>query len=122
MDVLHIYGGMPLSGTILASGSKNAALPVFAAALLTEEPCIIENVPGLSDIRLMIQILEHMRAKTSWVDTTTAVIHAQVITAKTPYELVRKMRASICLSGALVGRMNYAEVPLPGGCITGQRP
>lgn len=122
MDVLRIKGGTPLNGSLKVSGAKNACLPVFAATLLTEEPCIIENVPDLSDIRFMAEILEHLGASVSQQSPGTWRIEARDITAKAPYDLVRKMRASVCLMGPLIGRMKGCDVSMPGGCVIGPRP
>ena len=119
---MRIEGGHPLSGTIPVSGAKNAALPIFAATLLTEEPCILENVPDLSDIRFMAQILEYLGAEVEQVDPTTWKIKAGNIAHRAPYDLVRKMRASVCLMGPLAGRLKKAEISLPGGCVIGPRP
>lgn len=95
---------------------------MFAAALLSEEPTTLTNVPNLSDIRFMAQIIEHLGARVNQKDPTTWEIHAPSISTKAPYDLVRKMRASICLIGPLIGRMHQAEISLPGGCVIGQRP
>ena len=122
MDVMRIEGGNPLSGSIAVSGAKNAALPIFAATLLTEEPCILENVPNLSDIRFMAQILEHLGAEVEQTAPTTWKIAAKEIAHRAPYDLVRKMRASVCLMGPLAGRLKKAEISLPGGCVIGPRP
>lgn len=122
MDSLHINGGTPLRGEITVGGAKNACLPIFAAALLTEESCIIENVPDLSDIHFMAKILQHLGAEVSQIKPNTWEIKAKNIISRAPYDLVRKMRASICLLGPLVARLRHAEVSLPGGCLIGQRP
>ncbi len=122
MDVMRIEGGHPLNGTISVSGAKNAALPIFAATLLTEEPCILENVPNLSDIRFMAQILDHLGADVEQTGPTSWKITAKNINARAPYDLVRKMRASVCLMGPLAGRLKKAEISLPGGCVIGPRP
>ena len=122
MDVVKITGEHPLSGEIAVSGAKNACLPIFAATLLTDEPCVIENVPNLSDVRFMAGILQHMGADVEKVDANTWKICAQELKSKAPYDLVRKMRASICLLGPLVGRIKRAQVSLPGGCVIGPRP
>lgn len=122
MDALLIKGGASLQGTITVGGSKNASLPIFAATLLTEETCIIENVPNLSDINFMAKILQHLGAEVSQIKPNTWQIKAKNIISRAPYDLVRKMRASICLLGPLIGRLRRAEVSLPGGCIIGQRP
>lgn len=122
MDVLRIQGGNPLSGTVRVSGAKNACLPIFAATLLTEETCVIENVPDLSDVRFMGQMLEALGARVERPEPNTWQITAGNIASRAPYDLVRKMRASVCLLGPLVARLKHAEVSLPGGCIIGQRP
>ncbi len=122
MDVIRIYGGRSLSGTIRASGAKNSALPIFAACLLTDQECVIRNVPDLSDVRFMADILSYLGAEVSEEKGGTWRIRAEKIRAEAPYELVRKMRASICLLGALVGRLARARVSMPGGCVIGPRP
>jgi len=122
MEVMRIEGGNTLSGNIPVSGAKNAALPIFAATLLTRETCILRNVPNLSDIRFMAQILEHLGAQVEQVDPTTWEITAKDISHRAPYDLVRKMRASVCLMGPLSGRLKKAEISLPGGCVIGPRP
>ncbi|MBH54960.1 MAG: UDP-N-acetylglucosamine 1-carboxyvinyltransferase [Opitutaceae bacterium] len=122
MEVMRIEGGQTLSGNISASGAKNAALPIFAATLLTEETCILENVPNLSDIWFMAQILQHLGAEVEQPDPTTWKITAGTIAHRAPYDLVRKMRASVCLMGPLAGRLKRAEISLPGGCVIGPRP
>jgi UDP-N-acetylglucosamine 1-carboxyvinyltransferase len=122
MEVVHITGGNPLRGTVTISGSKNSCLPILAACLLTDEACTIENVPNLSDVKFMFQLLTHMGATVEQLSESTWRITAKTITHQAPYELVRKMRASVCLIGPLVGRLRRARVSLPGGCIIGQRP
>lgn len=122
MKVFRIEGGTPLQGTIEVSGAKNAALPIFAACLLTDEPCTIRNVPYLSDIRLMGELLQNLGASVELESSNTWKIHAKSITSIAPYELVRQMRASICLLGPLVGRLREANVSFPGGCVIGPRP
>ena len=122
MDVMRIEGGNTLSGSISVSGAKNAALPIFAATLLTEETCVLENVPNLSDIRFMAEILEHLGAEVEQTGPTTWKITAKDISHRAPYDLVRKMRASVCLKGPLAGRLKKAEISLPGGCVIGPRP
>ncbi len=122
MDVIRIQGGQPLSGTVRVSGAKNAALPILAATLLTDQACTIENVPDLSDVRFMAEILRYMGASVEQLDPHTWRIEAKSIDSTAPYELVRKMRASICLLGPLVGRLREAHISLPGGCVIGPRP
>jgi len=122
MDILRIHGGSTLHGDVKVSGSKNAALPQFAAALLSSEETILENVPDLSDIRFMGEILEHLGAKVERCGKNTWKIQPLDIQPDAPYELVRKMRASICLLGPLVARLKRAKIPMPGGCVIGHRP
>jgi UDP-N-acetylglucosamine 1-carboxyvinyltransferase len=122
MEILRIKGGNRLSGEVQVSGSKNAALPQFAAALLSDQETILENVPDLSDIRFMAEIISHLGADISKIGPSSWKIHPLRIQPDPPYELVRKMRASICLLGPLVARIKQAKVPMPGGCVIGHRP
>src|ERR1700687_2894501 len=121
MDKIRIHGGHPLSGSIKISGSKNSALPILAASLLTREPCIIRRVPDLSDTNYMLQILTHLGAEVERASGTVSVT-AEKIHSVAPYDVVRKMRASVCVLGPLLGRCKEASVALPGGCVIGDRP
>ena len=121
MDSLLIKGGVPLHGEVQISGAKNAVLPIMAATLLTAEPCVIHGVPDLSDVKFMAQILTWLGAKVSFVDGTVRV-HARKIKGEGDYDLVRKMRGSICIMGPLLGRLKKTRVSLPGGCVIGARP
>jgi UDP-N-acetylglucosamine 1-carboxyvinyltransferase len=121
MDKILIHGGRPLSGSIKISGSKNSALPILAATLLTREPCILRRVPDLSDTHYMLQILMHLGAQVERASGTVTV-NAEKIESVAPYEVVRKMRASVCVLGPLLGRCKEATVSLPGGCVIGDRP
>jgi UDP-N-acetylglucosamine 1-carboxyvinyltransferase len=121
MDKILIHGGHPLSGSIKISGSKNSALPILAATLLTREPCILHRVPDLSDTHYMLQILMHLGAQVERASGTVTV-SAETIESIAPYEVVRKMRASVCVLGPLLGRCKEATVSLPGGCVIGDRP
>jgi len=121
MDSFLIKGGVPLHGEVTISGSKNAALPILAAALLTDEPCVIRRVPDLSDTRFMVKILESLGASVKFEDGTVTV-HAKKIKGYADYDLVRKMRGSICIAGPLLARLRKARISLPGGCIIGARP
>ena len=122
MDSLLIKGATPLSGEVRVSGAKNACLPMFAAALLTDEKCVLKNVPNLSDVRFMADIVRAVGAEVSNPSEGGWEICAKNLSHIAPYELVRKMRASICLLGPLSARMKKAEVSLPGGCVIGARP
>jgi UDP-N-acetylglucosamine 1-carboxyvinyltransferase len=121
MDSFLIKGGVPLHGEVGISGSKNAALPIMAAALLTDEPCLIRRVPDLSDTRFMVKILESLGAAATFAGGELA-IHARKIQGYADYDLVRKMRGSICIAGPLLARLKKARISLPGGCVIGARP
>ncbi len=121
MDKILVHGGSKLSGSVRISGSKNSALPILAATLLTKDPCTISNVPDLSDIHYMLQILSHLGAQVERASGTVRV-EAERIISEAPSEIVRKMRASVCVLGPLLGRMKEAVVSLPGGCVIGDRP
>ncbi|MDQ2919119.1 MAG: UDP-N-acetylglucosamine 1-carboxyvinyltransferase [Verrucomicrobiota bacterium] len=121
MDKILVHGGHTLSGSIKISGSKNSALPILAATLLTREPCVLHHVPDLSDTNYMLQILTHLGADVERASGTVTVT-AEKIDSVAPYDVVRKMRASVCVLGPLLGRCGEATVSLPGGCIIGDRP
>ncbi len=121
MDKLVVHGGSTLRGSINISGSKNASLPILAAAILTGEDCIIRRVPDVSDTNYMIQILSALGADVERSSGTVRITCADVI-EEAPYELVRRMRASICVMGPLLARKGRAVVSLPGGCVIGDRP
>jgi len=121
MDKILIHGGRPLSGSIKVSGSKNSSLPILAATLLTPEPCVVQGVPDLSDTHYMLQILTHLGAQVERASGTVTVA-AEKIQSAAPYDVVRKMRASVCVLGPLLGRCKEATVSLPGGCVIGDRP
>ena len=121
MESFLIKGGVPLHGEVTISGAKNAALPIMAATLLTSEPCVIRHVPNLSDVRFMGRILTWLGAKVS-IEAGTVRVQAKKIKGQGDYDLVRKMRGSICIMGPLLGRLKQARVSLPGGCTIGPRP
>jgi UDP-N-acetylglucosamine 1-carboxyvinyltransferase len=121
MDSFLIKGGVPLHGDVQVSGAKNAVLPIMAATLLTSEPCIIRHVPRLSDVRFMGQILTWLGAEVR-VENGSVRVQARKIKGTGDYDLIRKMRGSICIMGPLLGRLKKASVSLPGGCIIGARP
>src|SRR5258708_32726604 len=120
MESLLIKGGVPLHGEVAISGAKNAALPIMAAALLTSEPCIIHRVPNLSDIKFMAQILTWLGAQVR-IEGGTVRIHAKNIQGVGDYDLVRKMRGSICIMGPRLGRLKKPSVSLPRACFVGAR-
>ena len=119
----EIQGGTPLKGEVTISGAKNAVVAIIPAALLVEGVCRIENVPDISDVRIILSIMEDMGAKVTWEARDTVLIDSTNITSTTPAaDLVRKMRASYYLMGALLGRFHKAHVALPGGCNFASRP
>jgi len=121
MDKLLVHGGSTLKGSVHISGSKNASLPILAATLLTKQTCIIRRVPDVSDTNYMIQILTALGAEVERSSGTVRITAAN-IDHNAPYEIVRKMRASICVMGPLLARLHKASVSLPGGCVIGDRP
>jgi len=121
MESLLIKGGVPLRGEVTISGAKNAVLPIMAATLLTDQPCIIRRVPNLSDVRFMGQILSWLGAEVVFENGNVRV-RAKKIKGSGDYDLIRKMRGSICIMGPLLGRLGKATVSLPGGCVIGARP
>jgi len=122
MEKLVVHGGKKLKGEIPISGSKNSALPILAATLLTDEECVISNVPDLRDITTMIRILRALGAKVIQEGSVVTVKAGNSLKAVAPWKLVSTMRASVCVLGPLLGRMGYAEVSMPGGCVIGSRP
>src|SRR5436189_5407862 len=121
MDKILIHGGRRLSGSIKVSGSKNSSLPILAATLLTRDTCVVHGVPDLSDTHYMLQIMMHLGAQVERASGTVSVT-AEKINSVAPYDIVRKMRASVCVLGPLLGRCKEATVALPGGCVIGDRP
>ena len=123
MDKLLITGGVPLAGEVRISGAKNAALPILAATLLAAKPVSIGNVPHLQDVTTMIELLGRMGVSVTIDDRMRVEADASTLNDSTaPYELVRKMRASILVLGPLLARYGHADVSLPGGCAIGARP
>src|SRR5246127_4342603 len=121
MDKIIVHGGHALAGTVKKSGSKNSGLPIRAAPFLTKEACVIHRVPDLSDVHYMLQILNHLGAEVERASGVVTV-KAEKVSTVAPYDVVRKMRASVCVLGPLLGREKEATVSLPGGCVIGDRP
>ncbi|ADE39564.1 UDP-N-acetylglucosamine 1-carboxyvinyltransferase [Candidatus Puniceispirillum marinum] len=121
MDYLEIAGGVPLIGDIKISGAKNAALPLLAAGLMTSETLTLDNVPNLADTILMEDLLRHHGLDVAR-DGETVTLAGVADNFDAPYDLVRKMRASILVLGPLLARFGEARVSLPGGCAIGTRP
>ncbi|CAN7601971.1 MULTISPECIES: UDP-N-acetylglucosamine 1-carboxyvinyltransferase [unclassified Variovorax] len=123
MDKLLIRGGRTLRGEVLISGAKNAALPELCAALLTDRPVTLHNVPRLNDVTTMLKLIRNMGVAAERDDKGTVRIDAGPLhTAEAPYELVKTMRASVLALGPLLTRFGKARVSLPGGCAIGSRP
>ncbi len=121
MSKFIIRGGQPLSGVVKVSGSKNAALPLLAATLLTEQECVLRNIPDVADVRLMLEILAILGAKFSFTKNVVTIQTTKIRTTKIPAEFAGKMRASILLLGPLLARAGKAEIAFPGGCVIGKR-
>ena len=123
MEKFIIEGGVKLEGKVKSSGAKNAALPIIAAGILTDEKTILHNVPALKDVYTLIKILSYMGAEIKFVGNNTLEINPEGISRFTaPYEFVSTMRGSICLLGPLLAKYGQARFSMPGGCVIGPRP
>jgi UDP-N-acetylglucosamine 1-carboxyvinyltransferase len=123
MERIVIEGGRPLHGTVRVSGSKNAALPIMAAAILTRGTSILHEVPRLADVETMRAILSALGVEAEWIGPGSLRLStADVDACETPPDLVRRMRGSVCVLGPLLARRGAAALPLPGGCVLGKRP
>ncbi len=121
MDRLVIEGGVPLTGVVAVSGSKNAALPILMGSILLDEPATFTNVPDLRDIRTTTRLLELLGCPTDFADGVVSVAPG-ALKPEAPYELVKTMRASVLVLGPLLARLGEARVAMPGGCAIGARP
>jgi UDP-N-acetylglucosamine 1-carboxyvinyltransferase len=122
VDAFEIRGGQPLRGETRVYGAKNAALPILAATVMTEETCVIEDVPDLEDVKVMMDILRTLGAKVERVEDAVIVHPKDIRSANVPPDLMRRMRSSIFLMGPLLARFGEVRVSKPGGCVIGQRP
>jgi len=122
MEQLLIQHSGPLRGTITVNGAKNAVLPIMAACLLSEQPSIIQGVPRVADVMSMAEILRHLGVQVTLAHDTLTVHPGRYTGTVASYELVSRMRASICVLGPLVARQGRARVSMPGGCVIGPRP
>ncbi|MEE3420042.1 MAG: UDP-N-acetylglucosamine 1-carboxyvinyltransferase [Lachnospiraceae bacterium] len=123
MEQYVIKGGIPLVGEVDIAGAKNAALPILSAAIMSNETVTLENLPDVNDINVLIESIEKIGAHVERVDRHTVKINGSTISdCAVDYESIKKIRASYYLLGALLGKYNRAEVPLPGGCNIGSRP
>jgi UDP-N-acetylglucosamine 1-carboxyvinyltransferase len=123
MDKIRVVGGRPLEGTVRISGAKNASLPELCAALLTDQPVVLRNVPEVRDIRTLGQVLVALGAEVEFRVGGTVEVRARALTSiEAPYDLVKTMRASVLVLGPILARSGRARVSLPGGCAIGARP
>ncbi|MDP8246663.1 MAG: UDP-N-acetylglucosamine 1-carboxyvinyltransferase [Candidatus Tritonobacter lacicola] len=124
MEKMIIEGGACLRGTVEISGAKNACLPIMAASIMAEGPCVIRNAPRVSDVNTLTEMLRFIGATVDFSDNGCSVrIDPSGVTGgDAPYEMVKKMRASICFLGPLLARFGRASISLPGGCVIGPRP
>ena len=123
MEKYVIHGGNRLEGEIDISGAKNAAVAILPAAIVAGGPCVIENIPNISDVATIAKIVASLGAGVRQLDAHTLEISSgSITTCEVPHELSRSMRASYYFLGALLSRFGEAHVPLPGGCNLGARP
>lgn len=117
-----IEGGKKLSGEVNISGAKNSALPIIAASILTDKKVVLENVPDLIDVKTMIELIKNLGSKVEFSHNVLKIHTPKIKSIEAPYDIVRKMRASYYVLGALIARANKAKVSFPGGCAIGPRP
>lgn len=121
MGKFIIRGGKPLKGEVTVSGSKNAALPILCASMLTKKEVVLQNVPDIADIRSMIEILKAFGAKIEFENNTAKINPSNIKKENAPDEMVKQMRASILILGALLPRLKDLKIAFPGGCVLGKR-
>src|SRR5436190_21477660 len=122
MEKFVIEGGTPLSGTVVPAGNKNAALPALAASLLTEEEVVLRNIPRISDVEAMLELLVRLGVKVDWRDENTVALRADDVSATdVDPDYANRIRASFLLAGPLLARFGLAEMPPPGGDVIGRR-
>jgi UDP-N-acetylglucosamine 1-carboxyvinyltransferase len=122
MEKLVIEGGKSLKGQVVISGSKNATLPILAATLLTDDTCVIRNVPRLRDSNTMVKLLRSLGKNVEYEKDTVTVSYDKKLSPLADYDLVATMRGSFCVLGPLLAKLKQAQVSLPGGCVIGVRP
>lgn len=122
MNSIKISGGVPLCGEVVVQGSKNAALPMIAASILCEGVNVLHNCPHIIDVNNMVEILKTIGCKVVWEENSLIIDSTYVNSYEIPTKLADKMRSSILMSGALLGRMKNAVISYPGGCVIGERP
>lgn len=120
---LHVTGGRALGGEIAVQHSKNAALPIIVASLLSSEPVTLHGIPRLSDVYTILELMHHLGTRHAWVGPNSLTLHTpEILNTDAPYALVSKMRASFIVLGAILARAGTATVSMPGGCAWGPRP
>src|SRR6476619_5041167 len=119
MEKFHIQGGFPLSGTVVPAGNKNAALPVLAAALLTEDEVVLRNIPRIRDVEAMVELLEHLGVDVEWREDNVVALCAANVDANVeiPLEKTERIRASFLIAGPMLARFGCVEIPPPGGDV-----
>jgi len=122
MQRFVIHGGEKLHGNVRISGAKNSALPIIAASLISAKKIVLNNIPDLVDVRTMIELVQYIGSEVEFKDNTLVIQTPKIKNFDAPYDIVRKMRASYYVLGALVARAGRAKVSLPGGCAIGPRP
>ena len=123
MDKFVVNGGKPLTGEVDICGAKNAAVAIIPATILADSPCRLENIPNISDVTAMFEILKQLGASVTQVDDNAYIVDAtSVNTTEAVFDLARNMRASYYLLGALLGKKGHCKVAMPGGCFFGTRP
>ena len=123
MEKYIINGGLPLHGEVEISGAKNAAVAIIPAALMVNGVCRIENMPQISDTEMLLTILSHLGSKIRYINKSTVEIDSTSVNfSDAPFNLMRKIRASYYLIGAMLGRFGIAKTTMPGGCNFGARP
>ncbi|MGI9556348.1 MAG: UDP-N-acetylglucosamine 1-carboxyvinyltransferase, partial [Solirubrobacterales bacterium] len=122
MEKFVIHGGSPLSGEVRAAGNKNAALPILAASLLTEDELVLSNVPRIRDVESQVTLLEQLGVSVTWTGDNSLVLRADAITStEVDEDAARRIRASFLLAGPLLARFGEAQMPPPGGDPIGRR-
>ena len=117
-----VSGGNKIEGKLNIRGAKNSILPIMAATILNENKSIIHNVPNISDVYIMIKILESIGCKVDYEPDTLIIDSSNINSGEIDEEYVRQMRSSIIIMGAMIGRLNYTKISYPGGCAIGSRP
>ena len=123
MEKFHIQGGYPLSGTVIPAGNKNAALPVLAASLLTEDEVVLRNIPRIRDVEAMVELLDHLGVEVEWRDENVIALCAANVDPKVeiPVDKTERIRASFLITGPMLARFGSVEIPPPGGDVIGRR-